>query len=192
MSLTYKTSTYAIICPDCGENNYSIWGGEEGFTCNHCDYILGEEIDDLWEEVEADAIKCDIVNREVTCTPNNYNMFVDIPELMCPKCLEPTENAKQLHSIAIKYKNKWIKTREFLKKDLEDGLHKVKSKRDKITLYLLKEMTRLEDLGSAFLTPDPNTVKILWKGNESKGYIAGDTKLEFPCLRQIFVVKGER
>ena len=184
----HKTTTGVLICPKCEQEHQAIYGTGEGYHCSKCNYFFGKKINDnMWTEKQVDAVNCDICGMELTCTSENYNLFVrDLEEVLCPKCNDSgVVNHSLLHSVAIKYRGKWVHTSEFLNKKITDGFLPVKSLRDAITLHVLNYRAKIDE--SSFRSVSPEDSKILWKDGEAIGYQTANKYRRKPCLRQIYV-----
>lgn len=189
----HKTTIGVLICPNCGQEHQSIYGTREGYSCDKCNYFFGKEINDnMWTERKVEAINCDICGMELICTSENFSMSDrDFKEILCSKCNDSgVDNYLLMHSVAIKYRGKWVPTSKFLNKKDIDSFLPVKSLRDAITLHVLNRRAKIDE--SSFRSVSPEDSKILWKDGEAIGYHTVNKYRGKSCLRQIYVRPGYR
>jgi len=183
---TQKITKHFLICPGCGSEFDGVYGTEEGYFCSKCKYDFTSELDNLWEEREVDALICDICGREISCTSENFNRMSLFKEVMCPHCNDAVKPSHiMMHSVGIFYRGKWRSRNVFLHDPLKNGLISVKSKKDKITSYVLASLAKIDE--PSFRTPDPKDVQILWVNGEAIGYQSSNKHMGIPCLRQIYI-----
>jgi len=185
-----KTSEVVAECPYCKYPNLYLWIDENGKHCFGCGKVIK---DPNRKKLEFKGIICDRCGRVVAVAPWNMLLSPHFEVLYCPNC----EDNGMYYVIAIKYRRKWRRPNEFLFYEGREGLVKVSSLRDRITLFVLWRLAKKE--ASEFRSIDTVIdnklfhAKILWKQGEAIGYYTYTTeKNRLPTLREIFVRKEYR
>jgi len=185
-----KTFEEVVECPYCNYRNRDLWIDENGKHCFRCGNVIE---DPNWKKMEFKGIICDKCGQIVLVVPDNMLPHPHLEVLYCLNC----KDNDMFHIIAIKYRRKWRHPNEFLFYKGREGLVKVSSLRDRITLFVLWHLAKKE--ASEFLSIDTVIdnklfhAKILWKQGETIGYYAYTTEENsLPILQQIFVRKEYR
>jgi hypothetical protein len=169
---THKTTTPVLICPECGFEHFGI-SKTSGWLCYQCGYDFGDVENMDWTDVQVDAVNCNVCGEEVLCTKR---------EVSCPNCYG--------RIIGIKYRGKWRPPKAFLQLKGRDGYLPVRTKREKLALYVLNRKAKREE--RSFRTINPEDSKVLWKDGRAIGYHTVNEYDGLPCGRQIYVIPEER
>ena len=119
-----------------------------------------------------DKIRCPSCGELIPCTWINEMIGLPFRAIGCPYCFEPSKGIISSLLLAVFYRGKWRTPDYFLRKRNTNGLILARSRRDKITAYLIIREAMLKDdeaLSPSSVFHKITRTKILWVNGEAVG-----------------------